>query len=138
MITDEIKELLRADPFKPIRIVLTDLQSFTVAHTDYLMVSPDRQTILLYDEKRRTVVLTRQFRYPAFVNGYDDLLVEAPAGLLDNASPEDRIRAEVEEETGYRVRNVRQVFEAFMSDGIYYSYPSCLLCLLIKQDFGYH
>lgn len=74
-------------------------------------------TILLYDPARRTVVLTRQFRYPAFVNGHDDLLIEAPAGLLDQAGPEERIRAEVEEETGYRVRAVRQVFEAFMSPG---------------------
>jgi nudix-type nucleoside diphosphatase (YffH/AdpP family) len=74
-------------------------------------------TILLYDPARRTIVLTRQFRYPAFVNGCDDLLIEAPAGLLDNASPEERIRAETEEETGFRVRDVRQVFEAYMSPG---------------------
>lgn len=50
MITDEIKALIGADPFKPIRIVLNDRQVFTVAHTDYLMVSPDKQTVLLYDE----------------------------------------------------------------------------------------
>lgn len=74
-------------------------------------------TILLYDPTRRTVVLTRQFRYPVFVNGYDDLLIEAPAGLLDDASPEDRIRAETEEETGFRIRDVRRVFEAYMSPG---------------------
>lgn len=74
-------------------------------------------TILLYDVQRRKVLLTRQFRYPAFVNGYDDLLIETPAGLLDKATPEERIKAEVEEETGYRVRDVRQVFEAFMSPG---------------------
>jgi nudix-type nucleoside diphosphatase (YffH/AdpP family) len=74
-------------------------------------------TILLYDGERRTVILTRQFRYPAFVNGHDDLLIEAPAGLLDNAGPEERIRAETEEETGFRVRKVRQVFDAFMSPG---------------------
>ncbi|MDX0847225.1 NUDIX domain-containing protein [Sinorhizobium medicae] len=74
-------------------------------------------TILLYDPHRRTVLLTRQFRYPAFANGHDDLLIETPAGLLDDASPEDRIRAEVEEETGYRVSNVRRVFDAFMSPG---------------------
>jgi len=73
--------------------------------------------ILLYDLARRTVILTRQFRYPAFVNGHDDLLVEAPAGLLDNAGPEERIRAETEEETGFRVRDVRQIFDAFMSPG---------------------
>ncbi|MXS18820.1 NUDIX domain-containing protein [Pseudomonas oryzihabitans] len=74
-------------------------------------------TILLYDPRRRTVVLTRQLRYPAFVNGHDDLLIEAPAGLLDAAEPEVRIRAEVEEETGFQVREVWQVFDAFMSPG---------------------
>jgi nudix-type nucleoside diphosphatase (YffH/AdpP family) len=63
------------------------------------------------------VVLTRQFRFPAFVNGHDGMMVEAPAGLLDQATPEQRIRAEVEEETGYRVGEVRKVFEAFMSPG---------------------
>jgi nudix-type nucleoside diphosphatase (YffH/AdpP family) len=74
-------------------------------------------TILLFDPVRRTVILTRQFRFPVFVNGHDGMLVEAAAGLLDNASPEERIRAEVEEETGYRVRDVRKVFEAYMSPG---------------------
>lgn len=77
----------------------------------------DGATILLYNLMRRTVLLTRQFRYPAFVNGYDDLLIETPAGLLDKATPEERIRAEVEEETGYRVTDVRQVLDAFMSPG---------------------
>jgi nudix-type nucleoside diphosphatase (YffH/AdpP family) len=74
-------------------------------------------TLLPYHLKQRTVVLVRQFRYPAYVNGYDDLLIEAVAGLLDNASPEARIRAEAEEETGYRLREVHKVFEAFMSPG---------------------
>ena len=74
-------------------------------------------TLLPYHLKQRTVVLVRQFRYPAYVNGYDDLLIEAAAGLLDNASPEARIRAEAEEETGYRLREVHKVFEAFMSPG---------------------
>ncbi|UGX86626.1 NUDIX domain-containing protein [Phyllobacterium meliloti] len=74
-------------------------------------------TILLCDRARRTVILTRQFRYPAFVSGYTELLIEAPAGLLDNISPEERIREEVEEETGYRVHHVQKVFEAFMSPG---------------------
>ncbi len=74
-------------------------------------------TILLFDPDRRTVVLTRQFRFPAFANGYADDLIEAPAGLLESASPEDRIRAETEEETGYRIRDVQKVFEAFMSPG---------------------
>jgi nudix-type nucleoside diphosphatase (YffH/AdpP family) len=73
--------------------------------------------ILLYDPARRTIILTRQFRLPAFLNGYKGLLIEAAAGLLDHAAPEIRIREEAEEETGYSVRAVTKVFEAFMSPG---------------------
>ena len=74
-------------------------------------------TLLPYNLAQRTVVLVRQFRYPAYVNGCDDLLIETAAGLLDDESPEVRIRAEAEEETGYRLAEVRKVFEAFMSPG---------------------
>jgi nudix-type nucleoside diphosphatase (YffH/AdpP family) len=74
-------------------------------------------TILLYNLAQRTVILTRQFRYPAYVNGHSGMLIEAAAGLLDEASPEDRIKAEVEEETGFRISEVKRVFEAFMSPG---------------------
>lgn len=74
-------------------------------------------TILLYNRARRSVILIRQFRFPTYGNGHDGFLIEAAAGLLDHASPEERIKAEVEEETGYRVNEVRKVFEAFMSPG---------------------
>src|SRR5450830_175176 len=74
-------------------------------------------TILLYNLERRSVILIRQFRFPVFGGDHDGFLVETPAGLLDNASPEQRIRAEVEEETGYRVEAVRKVFEFFLSHG---------------------
>jgi nudix-type nucleoside diphosphatase (YffH/AdpP family) len=73
--------------------------------------------LLPYNHAQRTVILVRQFRYPAFAAGHDDLLVEAAAGLLDNASPEERIRLEAEEETGYRLHDVHKAFEAFMSPG---------------------
>lgn len=73
--------------------------------------------VLPYHRTRRTVILTRQFRYPAFVNGYDDLLTEAPAGLLDKDSPEESIRKEAKEETGYALHHLRKVFEAYMSPG---------------------
>src|SRR4030088_1719155 len=73
--------------------------------------------LLPYNLAQRSVVLVRQFRYPTYVNGYDDLLIEAAAGLLDNESPEVRILAEAEEETGYRLGKVQKVFEAFMSPG---------------------
>ena len=74
-------------------------------------------TLLPYNLAGRTVVLVRQFRLPAYVNGHDDLMIEAAAGLLDNASPEARIRTEAEEETGYRLGEITKVFEAFMSPG---------------------
>lgn len=74
-------------------------------------------TLLPYNLAQRTVLLVRQFRYPVFVNGHDDLLIEAAAGLLDNAAPEERIRAEVEEELGYRLGTVTKIFESFMSPG---------------------
>ena len=75
-------------------------------------------TVLLVDPRRRTVVLTRQFRLPTYVNGNPDgWLIETAAGLLDDADPVTRIRAEAEEETGYRLREVRAVFDAYMSPG---------------------
>ena len=73
--------------------------------------------LLPYNRVQRTVVLVRQFRYPAYVNGHDDLMIEAVAGLLDDASPEMRIRAEAEEESGYRLKKIEKIYEAFMSPG---------------------
>ena len=73
--------------------------------------------LLPYNLSRRTVVLVQQFRYAAYVNGFDGLLIEAAAGVLDNETPELRIRAEAEEETGYRLGEIKKVFEAYMSPG---------------------
>ena len=73
--------------------------------------------ILLYNKALRTVILTRQFRFPAYVNGYKGLLIEACAGLLDNGDPETAIKRETEEETGYQIGTVTRIFEAFMSPG---------------------
>lgn len=77
----------------------------------------DGAVLLPYSLSRGTVILTRQFRYPAYVNGYDGLLIEAVAGLLDDASPEARIQAEAEEEIGYRLADIRKVFACFTSPG---------------------
>ena len=75
-------------------------------------------TILLYNPAQGTVILTRQFRLPTYVNGNaDGRLIEACAGLLDQDNAEDAIRRETEEETGYRIDRVRKVFEAYMSPG---------------------
>ncbi|MFF3615542.1 NUDIX domain-containing protein [Streptomyces sp. NPDC002580] len=77
-------------------------------------------TLLLYDAERETVLLTRQFRYPAYVNGHPDgMLTETPGGLLDedDEHPEDAVRREVVEETGHTVGAVEHVFDVYMSPG---------------------
>ena len=74
--------------------------------------------VLLVNFRKRTLILTRQFRYPAFVNGLSDgMLLEACAGLVDSADPEETIRREVEEETGFRISLPRKLFELYMSPG---------------------
>jgi nudix-type nucleoside diphosphatase (YffH/AdpP family) len=74
--------------------------------------------ILLYNKQNKMVILTRQFRLPSFVNGNKKgFLIEACAGLLDQDKPEEAIKREAEEETGYRIQEVRKVFEAYMSPG---------------------
>lgn len=74
-------------------------------------------TILLYNREKQTVILTRQFRYPAFVNHHPALLIEACAGLLDERDPAEAIRSETEEETGYRISRPQKIMEVFMSPG---------------------
>jgi nudix-type nucleoside diphosphatase (YffH/AdpP family) len=75
-------------------------------------------TILLYNLERKTVILTKQFRLPTYINGNPDgMLIETCAGLLDADNAEDAIRRETEEETGFTLRDVKKVFEAYMSPG---------------------
>lgn len=73
--------------------------------------------ILLYNRQKNSVILIRQFRLPVYVNGHDGFLIEAAAGLLEEQDPISRIKAEAEEETGFRITDVEKVFEAFMSPG---------------------
>lgn len=75
-------------------------------------------TILLYNKEQQTVILTRQFRMPTYINGNETgMLIETCAGLLDKDNPEDCIKRETEEETGYKVSSVKKVMEAYMSPG---------------------
>ncbi|MDR6573398.1 nudix-type nucleoside diphosphatase (YffH/AdpP family) [Curtobacterium sp. 320] len=74
--------------------------------------------VLPHDPERDTVLLTRQFRWPAYVNGHPDgMLVEAAAGLLDEDDPETAVRREAAEELGIRLGGLTKVFDAFMSPG---------------------
>jgi len=75
-------------------------------------------TILLYNKKSKKVILTRQFRLPTYINGNETgMMLETCAGLLDKDNPEECIRRETEEETGYKIAAVEKVFEVYMSPG---------------------
>ena len=89
-----------------------------VTHTREAYDRGNGATILLYNVEQKTVILTRQFRLPTFINGNESgMLIEACAGLLDKDNAEDAIRRETEEETGYKITDVRKIFEAYMSPG---------------------
>jgi len=98
---------------------------FDFLRSDGQWQTQDRETydrgngacILLYQRARRRVLLTRQFRYPVFVNGWQQLMTEAVAGLLDEADPVSCIRAEAQQEAGVQVREPQALFEAYMSPG---------------------
>ena len=74
--------------------------------------------ILLYNSQKQTIILTKQFRMPAYVNTPEDgFVTEVCAGMLDNDAPEECVIREAEEETGYRVKEVHKVFECYTSPG---------------------
>ncbi|MFN8380688.1 MAG: GDP-mannose pyrophosphatase NudK [Anaerolineales bacterium] len=119
-----------------VRIVQTDILSdnwYTLRKVTFEIEKPDGTkeiqsreaydrgngaVILLYNRSQGSVVLTRQFRLPTYINGNEDgMLIEACAGLLEEESPEECIKREAMEETGYEVGEVRKIFEAYMSPG---------------------
>jgi nudix-type nucleoside diphosphatase (YffH/AdpP family) len=105
---------------------VTRVTTFDFQHADGRWTTEERETydrgdgacILLYDLGARTVLLTRQFRFPVYVNEHPDgMLIETAAGLLDEDDPETAIRREAEEETGHTVGTVEHVFDVYMSPG---------------------
>jgi len=105
---------------------VTRTTTFDYQHADGTWTTQERETydrgdgatILLYDVYARTVLLTRQFRLPAYVNEHPDgMVIETAAGLLDEDDPETAIRREAEEETGHPVGEVEHVFDVYMSPG---------------------
>ena len=105
---------------------VTRATTFDFQHADGAWTTEERETydrgdgatILLYDAAARTVLLTRQFRFPAYVNEHPDgMVIETAAGLLDEDDPETAIRREAEEETGHTVGDVEHVFDVYMSPG---------------------
>ncbi len=121
---------------KDVKIVKTEILSdnwyilkkvtFSFQKQDGTLITQEREAydrgngavILLYNREQRSVILTRQFRLPTYINGNaTGMMIEACAGLLDEDNAEDCIRRETEEETGYQIRDVRKIFEAYMSPG---------------------
>ncbi|MDB4922014.1 GDP-mannose pyrophosphatase NudK [Mucilaginibacter sp.] len=95
-----------------------DHNGTTVKHNREAYDRGNGATILLYNRDTKSVVLTRQFRMPTYINGNaSGYLIEACAGLLDADNAEDCIRRETEEETGFKVTHVEKIFEAYMSPG---------------------
>jgi GDP-mannose pyrophosphatase NudK len=100
--------------------------TFDYQHTNGTWIRQSREaydrgngaTILLFNQVTKTVILTKQFRLPSYINGNPTgMLIEACAGLLDLDNPEDCIRRETEEETGFKIRDVKKIYEAYMSPG---------------------
>ncbi|WP_405423654.1 GDP-mannose pyrophosphatase NudK [Pantoea stewartii] len=97
---------------------LTDSHGDVVRHKREVYDRGNGATILLYNREKNSVVLTRQFRVATYVNGNEDgMLIEACAGLLDDDSPEDCVRKEAIEETGYAVGEVEKLYSVYMSPG---------------------
>jgi nudix-type nucleoside diphosphatase (YffH/AdpP family) len=105
---------------------VTRTTTFDFEHADGSVTTQERETydrgdgatILLHDAAARTVLLTRQFRLPAYVNGHPDgMLVETAAGLLDADDAETAIRRETQEELGFPVGEVTHLFDLFTSPG---------------------
>jgi len=116
-----IKDKILSDNYFVLRNITYDLtqrDGETVRHKREVYDRGNGATVLLYNSHKQSVVLVRQFRIATWVNGNaDGRLIETCAGLLDDDEPEDCIRKEAIEETGYQVSNVRKVFQLYMSPG---------------------
>lgn len=116
-----IEEKILSDNWYVLKKITFDLQTRSGEWQRQSREAYDRgngAVILLYNTLRQTVILTSQFRIPTYINGNaSGMLIEACAGLLDKDNPEDCIRRETEEETGYKIKDVKKVFEAYMSPG---------------------
>ena len=116
-----IEEKLLSDNWYTLKKITFDYRNSSGAWSRQSREAYDRgngAVILLYNTENQTIILTQQFRMPTYVNGNTTgMLIEACAGLLDKDNAEDCIRRETEEETGYRITDVKKVFEAYMSPG---------------------
>ncbi|SKB63569.1 GDP-mannose pyrophosphatase NudK [Daejeonella lutea] len=130
------KELLSNNWYKLYKVTydIKQKNGETLSHTREAYDRGNGATILLYNRESKTVILTRQFRLPTFLNGNQSgMLIETCAGLLDKDNPEDCIRKETQEETGYKISAVKKVFESYMSPG---SVTEILYFFIAEYDKG--
>ena len=115
-----IQEQILSDDWYSLKKYTVDYQRADGSHQTYhreVYDKGDGVTVLLYNRKQQSIILTRQFRLPLKVRGESGLLIETAAGLLEGEDPITRIHAEIEEETGYRIQHVTKIFDAWMSPG---------------------
>ncbi|MGY5356098.1 NUDIX domain-containing protein [Wenyingzhuangia sp. IMCC45467] len=117
----DIKEKNLSNSWKPLKLfsynyTATDGKTFTQVREVY--DKGDGAAVFMYNTKTKKVLLTKQFRMPAYINGVKTgVMTEVPAGMLDKDDPETCIIREIEEETGYRVPKVKKVRHCFMTPG---------------------
>lgn len=105
-------------PLKKITYEITDRHGKRQTQESEVYERGNASTVFLYNTGKKTVILTRQFRLPTFINGNPDgMLIECCAGMLEEESPEECVKREAIEETGYKAENVQKIFEAYMSAG---------------------
>ncbi len=121
MTIDTIKEKVLSNVWKPIKLFTynyTSSKGEIYQQTREVYDKGDGAAVLLYNKQTQKIILTQQFRMPAYINGLENgIVTEVPAGMLDKDDPETCIIREIEEETGYRVPRVKKVRDCFMTPG---------------------
>ena len=117
----EIKEKVLSNKWKPLKLFsyqYTSTDGRTEEQVREVYDKGDGAAVFLYNKQAKKVLLTKQFRMPAYINGVTSgIVTEVPAGMLDKDDPETCIIREIEEETGYRVPKVKKVRDCFMTPG---------------------
>lgn len=118
---DNIKEKVLSSVWKPLKLFKFDYTRTDGRVEEQVRIVFDKgdgAAVLMYNKASRKVMLTKQFRMPAYINGVDDgVVMEVPAGMLDEDNPIDCIKKEILEETGYIIENVKPLYDCIMTPG---------------------
>jgi len=121
MTISDIEEKILTNIWKPLKQFTYQYKSSegsTYKQVREVYDKGDGAAVLMYNKVSKRILLTKQFRMPAYINGISDgIVTEVPAGMLDNDNPETCIIREIEEETGYRISTVKKIIDCFMTPG---------------------